>query len=85
MAAAVTAEETRKGVEELGSEKNTESAIDSSEFQSPEIVDDIKCDKSEKEISSSELVNIDVSIYILSFNFHCGIDKGISQFRCAFR
>nr|XP_012235744.1 PREDICTED: uncharacterized protein LOC105679969 [Linepithema humile] len=60
VAAAVTAEKTRKGVEELSvQEKNIAESIekDSSEFQSPEIN---KCEKLEKEISS-KLVNIDIS------------------------
>lgn len=64
VASAVAAEKVCKGVEELAvQEKNTVSiAKGSSEFTSPEIADDIKCEKLEKEISSSELVNIDVSI-----------------------
>lgn len=60
--AAVVADESRKGVEEQSAQENPEFvAKDNSEVQSPETENDIKCEGLAKNISSPELINIDVS------------------------
>lgn len=61
-AAAVAADESRKGVEDQSAQENPEFvAKDNSEVQSPETEDDIKCEGLAKDISSLKLINIDVS------------------------
>ncbi|XP_071557978.1 uncharacterized protein [Temnothorax nylanderi] len=61
-AAAVAADESRKGVEEQSTQENPESvAKGSSEVEPPETENDIKCEELVKDTSSSELINTNIS------------------------
>jgi len=62
-AAAVEADESRKDIEKQSAQENPEFVVkDSSEVESPETENDIKCEELVKDTSSLELINIDVSI-----------------------
>lgn len=75
-AAVVATDESCKSVEKQSAQENPESvAKGTSEIESSEIENDIKCEELVKDISSPELINIDVSICRVAFLIF--IDKNI--------
>lgn len=70
-AAAVEADESRKDIEEQSAQENPEFVVQgSSEVESSETENDIKCEELVKDTSSLELINIDVSICFIVACLH---------------